>query len=273
MKKLGLTIAVAIGLVTANAEAADMRMPVKAPPPVAAAVWSWTGFYIGVNGGYSWGRASNSATFVTAPGGVVIVPPAGSLVGNAVDLKGGLVGGQIGYNWQISSWLIGLEGDGQWSWERGSSSFLCVGAGTCVPGLVVAAPGAFATTGTISQKIEAFGTFRGRVGWLVTPEVLLYGTGGLAVGSVRSALSLASFTAVGLPVGVASTSSTTRVGWTAGGGIEGMFARNWSAKLEYLYMDLGSVNNSLALIPPGVGINVRSRVTDNILRAGINYHF
>jgi len=274
MKRFALTIAAAIGFVSVNAHAADLRMPVKAPPPVAAAVWSWTGFYIGVNGGYSWGRSRSDAAFTTGTG-VVIVPPAGSILGNGFDLTGGLAGGQIGYNWQMSNWLIGLEGDGQWASERGSTSFLCAApvVGACLPGLTVVPPGATGTAGTISQKIEAFGTFRGRVGWLVTPEVLLYGTGGLAVGSVRTSLGLAGFTTAGAPIAITAANSTTRVGWTAGAGIEGMFARNWSAKLEYLYMDLGSFNNSLALAAPGLAINARSRVTDNILRAGINYHF
>ena len=108
MNKIILTIATAITLAAANADAADLRMPVKAPPPVAAAGWSWTGFYIGVNGGYSWGRSRSDAAFTTATG-VVIVPPAGSVLGNGFDLTGGLVGGQIGYNWQMSNWLIGLE--------------------------------------------------------------------------------------------------------------------------------------------------------------------
>src|SRR5947209_1451508 len=275
MKKLALTFATVIGLVSATAHAADMRMPMKAPPPVAAAAWSWTGFYIGANGGYSWGRSRNDATFATAPGGVVIVPGPGSTVGSGFDLTGGLAGGQIGYNWQMSNWLIGLEGDGQWASERGSTTFLCAAPvlGACLPGLTFIPPGATGTTGTLSQKIDAFGTFRGRLGWLVTPEVLLYGTGGLAVGDVRTSLSLSGFTAAGLPIAIATASSTTRVGWTAGAGIEGMFARNWSAKLEYLYMDLGSVNTALSLTPPGIALNTRSRVTDNILRAGINYHF
>src|SRR5262249_4917567 len=81
MKKFALTIAAAITLAAANADAADLRMPVKAPPPVAAAVWSWTGFYIGVNGGYSWGRSRNDASFITTATGAVIVPPAGSVLG------------------------------------------------------------------------------------------------------------------------------------------------------------------------------------------------
>jgi len=275
MKKLVLTIAAAITFAAASAQAADMRMPLKAPPPVAAVVWNWTGFYIGVNGGYSWGRSRSDAAFVTAPGGVAIAAPAGSVLGSGFDLNGGLVGGQIGYNWQMANWLIGLEGDGQWASERGSTSFLCASPvlGACLPGLTFVPAGATGTVGTFSQNIEAFGTFRGRVGWLVAPQFMFYGTGGLAVGSVRTTLGLSGFTPAGVPVAVSAAGSTTRVGWTVGAGIEGMFAQHWSAKLEYLYMDLGSLNNSIALAPAGIAINTRSRVTDNIFRAGVNYHF
>jgi outer membrane immunogenic protein len=271
MKRMFFPIAAAIGLITSSAYAADMRMPMKAPPLVAAPIWTWTGFYIGVNGGYSWGRSRNDGGFVTAPGGVPIA--AGT---TSFNLNGGLAGGQIGYNWQMSNWLIGLEGDGQWASERGRSTVLCAATavgGPCLPGLTFLPPGATGTVGTISQKIDAFGTFRGRLGWLVTPEVLLYGTGGLAVGDVRTSLALAGFNANGAAVAIAATGSTTRVGWTAGAGIEGMFARNWSAKLEYLYMDLGRFNNTVTLTPPGIALNGSSRVTDNILRAGVNYHF
>jgi outer membrane immunogenic protein len=274
MKRAIFIVATAVGLVAANAYAADLRMPV--PPPVAAAVSSWTGFYIGVNGGYSWGRSRNDGAFLTSPAGLPIVVGAGSVLSNSFDLNGGVAGGQIGYNWQMSNWLVGLEGDGQWASERGRSTFLCAATlvgGACLPGFTFLPGGATGTVGTISQKIDAFGTFRGRVGLLITPEVLLYGTGGLAAGDVRTRLTLAGFTAPGVPVRVAASGSTTRAGWTAGAGIEGLIARNWSAKLEYLYMDLGTFNNTVTLAPPGLTLNVRSKVTDNILRAGVNYHF
>src|SRR5579871_3819267 len=172
-----LLVAVAATSLAAPALAADLRMPVKAPPPMIAPVATWTGFYIGANAGYSWGRARTDAVSVAVPGVAAIgVPGTGSL-----NLNGGVAGGQIGYNWQFSNWVWGLEGDGQWSGQRGSSTVIC--GATCTG---TAAAG-FAAT--FSQKIDAFGTFRGRVGFLATPDILLYGTGGLAVASFRSSVS------------------------------------------------------------------------------------
>src|SRR5204863_6867754 len=92
------TVVATVFAATAPASAADMRMPIKAPPPVAAMITNWTGFYIGINGGYSWGRSRDDGSFVTAPGGVLIVAPAGSVLGNTLNLNGGLIGGQVGYN-------------------------------------------------------------------------------------------------------------------------------------------------------------------------------
>src|SRR5262249_38946399 len=119
-------------------------------------------------------------------------------------------------------------------------------------------------------------TFRGRLGFTVTPTVLLYVTGGGAWGEVKTDLGLASVTAAGVPVAAIGSGSTDRFGWTFGGGIEAMFAPRWSAKFEYLYMDLGTISNSVVLPTAAglaVGANVSSRVTDNIIRGGINYHF
>jgi outer membrane immunogenic protein len=257
MKKIAVIAAVAT-MVSAPALAADLRMPVKAPPPVVAPVATWTGFYIGLNGGYSWGRARTDSLAVAVPGAVIAVPGAGS-----TNLNGGVFGGQIGYNWQVSNWVWGLEGDGQWSNERSTNTVFCGAQCTGTPAAGFAA--------SFSQRIDAFGTARGRVGWLITPDVMFYGTGGLAVASFKSTFS-ALAAVPPLAVGFGSSVSTTRVGWTAGGGIEGMFAPHWSAKLEYLYAGYGRFNNTLAVAGP-VAVSGSTRLSDNILRAGINYHF
>ncbi len=256
MKRL-LLVAAAV-LIAAPAFGADMRMPVKAPPPMAP-VATWTGFYIGVNGGYSWGRAHTDTVSVAVPGfGAVAVP-----VSDTADLNGGLIGGQIGYNWQINNWVWGLEGDGQWADERRTDTIICGVACTGTPAAAFAA--------SFTQKIDAFGTFRGRVGILATPDILFYATGGLAVAEFKTAFS-ATAAAAGLAAGVAASTSTTRAGWTVGAGAEGMFASHWSAKLEYLYADYGRFNNNL-VFPGAVTIGTRTHVSDNIIRAGVNYHF
>jgi outer membrane immunogenic protein len=258
----------AIAMIT-SASAADL--PIKSPPmaPVMAPIWNWNGFYIGVNGGYSWGRTNRDLNFYNPLNNVVLATGSGA----GRDMNGGLFGGQIGYNWQTSNWVFGIETDAQWTGQKGSTNVLCPVAG-CFPTAVV--PGAGGVSASLTDKLEWFGTFRGRLGVAVVPSVLLYATGGAAYGSLKSELGLAGFTAAGVPVVAAASTSSSKLGWTVGGGIEAMFAPNWSGKLEYLYMDLGSISNSVVLPTAGgfpLGANVTTRMTDNIFRAGINYHF
>jgi outer membrane immunogenic protein len=253
---------------------------------VAAPIWDWTGFYVGANGGYSWGRSRTVVDyFNTATGVLIVPPPAGSVTSANFKLDGPIAGGQIGYNWQHGAWVFGFEADAQWSGEKGSSSFLCAGGvaavpggpvipGACLPGLTFLPPGVVGTTLTLNQELEWFGTFRGRVGWLVSPSFLAYVTGGLAFGSVETSGVLAGVTPAGAVVAAAFSNDKTNVGWTVGGGIEAHFGGNWTGKIEYLYMDLGRFNTSVALAPPTtIGANISSRITDHILRVGINYHF
>ena len=137
-------------------------------------------------------------------------------------------------------------------------------------------PGVTGTGAVVDQKLEWFGTFRGRGGFLFSPTMLLYATGGLAYGSLKTDITLGGFTPAGVPVFAAVSGSNTRVGWTIGGGGEWKFSPNWSAKLEYLYMDIGRTSNTAFLTTgpgTGVGVNLTSRVTDNIFRGGINYQF
>jgi outer membrane immunogenic protein len=244
---------------------------------MAPEVLNWTGFYIGANGGYSWGRSQSTASFFNTATGAPIAAPAGSVTGNDFNITGGVAGGQVGYNWQASNFVLGLEADLQWSGERGNSLFSCAATpligGVCVPGATFLPPGAAGTGVAIDQRLDWFGTVRGRGGLLVTPSVLAYVTGGLAYGSVRTDASLASFTAAGLATSGTSSSRQTHAGWTVGGGIEALFGSNWSGKLEYLYMDLGTFNSAIALATPPIGVTTSSRFTDNVFRAGINYHF
>lgn len=257
-----------------SANAADL--PLKAPPMPVAAAWNWTGFYIGGNGGYSWGRSDTTVGFVNAAG-VPIVPPAGSITGLKMDLNGAVAGGQIGANWQTGSWVLGLEADAQWSGQKGNGAFLCAIAGgavpgACLPGLTFVPAGATGTTLALAQKLEWFGTARARAGVLVTPEILAYVTGGATFGSVKTSGTLSSFTPNGIVIAAALSGSDTNVGWTVGGGIEAHLGGNWTGKIEYMYMDLGTFTNT-ATVPTVIGANISSRVTDNIVRAGINYHF
>jgi len=215
------------------ANAADLqKAPVytKAPPPVE--VFNWTGFYVGVNVGYSAGAGRVNG-----------------LAGSS-DLTGIIGGGQIGYNWQAmgSPWIFGIEVDGQGSGEKDSAT-----ATTVIPGAGV-------ITATLTESLPWFVTLRGRIGYAVTPMMMIYATGGAAWIDHRF-----EFTATGLGT---LSSEDSRLGWTAGAGIEGAINRNWSWKVEYLHLDTGSYNtNILGVLPATV------RVTDEIGRFGINYRF
>jgi outer membrane immunogenic protein len=264
MKRMLIGIAAVISLFATSAFAADlpMRTYTKAPAYVEP-VYNWTGFYIGGNVGYSWGRSSDTSTLTNAAGTVLLTST------DRTDLNGIVGGGQIGYNWQMQNWLWGLEADIQGTDEKGSRTFTCP-LGICLaPGFL--APNGGTVPATLSQKIDWFGTVRGRAGVLVTPTVLLYGTGGLAYGEVKSS------EAIGLVPSLFSTTAT-HVGWTVGAGIEGAIGGNWTAKLEYLYIDLGRASGSFlttsAAFAGGViTSNFSSRITDNVLRVGVNYRF
>ncbi|MCK1396944.1 porin family protein [Bradyrhizobium sp. 4] len=281
MKRIVIGMAAAMSLFATGALAADLaaRPYVKAPVMVDP-VWSWTGFYVGANGGYSWGRSRTDVSYFNSATGAAIVPPAGSITNASFDMNGGIAGGQAGYNWQSANWVYGIEGDLQWSGEKGRAGYSCVIAtlagGACLPGLTFAPAGlGTATTLTVDQHLQWFGTVRGRVGILATPKVLFYGTGGLAFGEIKTTGTMTGFTPAGVAIASVGSNSTTRAGWTAGVGVEGKITQNWSAKLEYLYMDLGTFSSGPFTLAPlsTVSANVSSRFTDHILRAGINYQF
>jgi outer membrane immunogenic protein len=121
-------------------------------------------------------------------------------------------------------------------------------------------------------KLSWFGTVRGRLGVTVTPDLLLYGTGGLAYGHVDAS---ANFVAPLVGLATPASVSETKAGWTAGAGAEWMFARNWSAKLEYLYVDLGSESaiGNFTPVDPVNKVGYTWRFRENITRVGVNYHF
>jgi outer membrane immunogenic protein len=271
MKRILIASAAIASLLTTNALAADLapRPYVKAPVIVDPG-YNWTGFYVGINGGYSWGRADTT---------VQPVALLGAFPNIRHNVDGALAGGQIGYNWQVDrKWLFGLEADAQWTDERGrSNTFL---GSVRVP---VGDNALVLSANTLrSTELPWFATFRGRAGALVDPSLLLYVTGGLAVGEVKfSQQSVASVQLFGpgvnsnTPIGAAAVAvgpllsgSSTRVGWTVGAGLEKKFSPNWSAKAEYLYMDLGSQTYF-----GGTGDEVRVRFHDHIARVGINYQF
>jgi outer membrane immunogenic protein len=295
MKRLLIGIAAVAFLVAPGAFAADL--PVKAPiytkaPVYVDPVYDWTGFYVGGNVGYSWGN-SNSTQTLTDPGTGTVLNSAAT----KFHMDGVIGGGQLGYNWQRDKWVFGLEADIQASGQAGNGSAVCAGGTATVLNSLCAlghigdttpfnVP-AFPVTGTLAESLDWFGTVRGRIGVLADPKVLLYATGGLAYGEVGASNTVGGFNITGpqgvngstiTPFAAGSSNSSLRVGWTVGAGVEGVIGGNWTAKLEYLYIDLGNVSGSFAtpLIAPSGAFatsSYSSHITDNILRVGINYKF
>jgi len=190
MKNILLASVAILALGTASASAADIaRRPMPMKAPAYAPIYNWTGAYIGINGGGGWGRSDYSAPF-----------PTGSF-----NTSGGLVGGTLGYNWQMGQLVFGVEGDIDWSNIRGSTP--CAGT-------------------TCETRNDWLGTARGRLGYAFG-RFLPYVTGGAAFGNVKTNIA-----------GIGSASDT-KAGWTLGGGLEYGLAGPWSIKAEYLYVDLG----------------------------------
>ena len=241
-------------------------MMFKAP---SRSAWTWAGFYVGGTIGYGWGK-SNTDTAFSDP------VSAGQLFATSESrkLEGAIGGAQGGYNWVAGNILAGVEADLNYSGQRARMRAGCPGE-VCNPALVgiVGDPSVLAISEQ-GQKLEWFATLRGRLGATVTPDALAYVTGGLAVGEVMTAGTVFGFDGDGNPVNTIVSSHNTKAGWTVGGGIEGRLAGNWTAKLEYLYLDLGSVSTvPTPAANSTVAVAFNSRVTDNIVRAGINYKF
>jgi outer membrane immunogenic protein len=244
MKKLLLS---AVGLVTlglaGSAAAADLaaRPYTKAPPMMAAAMYDWSGFYIGANGG--WGTSHNCSDSVL-----------GTLTfsDGCHDATGGVAGGQVGYRWQTGAFVFGLEAQGDWANLRGSN---------------VAAPNfpGFAN----NSKIDAFGLFTGQVGYAWN-NALLYAKGGAAVVDDRfDVTSVIGNTLAGV------SGTQTRWGATAGAGVEVGFAPNWSAAVEYDHVFRQETRTDFTSPPAGGAFfgtkNIRQDV--NMVTARVNYRW
>jgi opacity protein-like surface antigen len=227
---------------------------------LAPMAWGWTGYYLGLNVGYGGGKSRTDALFDDTLGGGVASATGSSFALNSVPW-----GAQTGYNWQFGSWLAGVEGDVQSTGKRGNSSFACPGT--------ICNPNGPEGVG-FDQTLEWFVTLRGRIGATVTPDAIVYVTGGAAVGEFYTAGNVAAFDSNGVPATSAFSSISIKPGWTVGAGIEGHIAGNWTGKIEYLYVDFGSISASSNNQQNITLVNTfNSRITENVVRVGVNYKF
>ncbi|MFG1377117.1 outer membrane protein [Xanthobacter autotrophicus] len=255
-KALLATTILAAMIVAGSVQAADLatKMPVKAAP--VAPAFSWTGFYIGAQGGYAWAQNDFSNTH--------------DLYNTYADdasysLDGGLVGGVIGFNYQIKNIVLGVEADANWADLTGSGSIIRPGqydplASTCI-----------VSNNPCSSKIDALGTITARLG-VAFDRVLVYAKGGAAWATTSHTASNTDFEYA--PASYSATTDSTRWGWTLGAGLEWAFFNNWSAKVEYNYIDLGSTDVTFNFVPnytPAYTSTVDQTI--NLVKAGINYRF
>jgi outer membrane immunogenic protein len=239
MKKL-LLITTGLVALGSAAQAADLaaRPYTKAPPMVAAAIYDWSGFYIGVNGGGAW---SHNTWDLTSFNGVAATGAEGSH-----DASGGTIGGQIGYRWQTGPVVFGIEAQGNWADLSGSN----------VSNLF--APDRNRT------KIDAFGLFTGQIGYAFN-NVLLYAKGGAAVTDSKYEV------ISGTTGGVLASTSNTRWGGVVGAGVEYGFAPNWSLGFEYDHMFMDRQNVTFI----GAGFTQTDSIKQDVdlFTARLNYKF
>ncbi|WPP06252.1 outer membrane beta-barrel protein [Methylocella tundrae] len=267
---------------TGAAFAADL--PMQAPPPAVSPPPAWTGLYMGLNAGYEWAanksvNTTASPYFAAPTWSTELALSTGLASGSAPVNSSGFIGGfQVGYNYQLAtSFVVGLEADIQGvTGSSSTGSFSGSGVPAGFPDETIV------STVQSTNKLDYLGTVRARLGYLVTPTLLIYGDGGLAYGEVQTGTNIFQANQPFDPAfGSFGVHTKTQVGWAVGGGLEWMFLPNWSVKAEYLYYNLGSVSNALsplAFAPGGdllysSGPLSTARFNGNIVRAGINYHF
>jgi outer membrane immunogenic protein len=226
MKRLLLAgVGVAIAMTAALGADAPPRRQLPLPRTVSyVPFFTWNGAYVGINAGYGFGSSQWTDTVT-------------QISTNKFGTSGGVVGGTLGYNLQLSSVVVGLEGDIDWSGIKGSTTVNCIT--------------------TCETRNTWLGTARGRIGYAFE-RFLPYFTAGAAFGEVKG--SVAGF----------GSFAQTKVGWTAGAGLEYAFTDNWTTKLEYLYVDLGKANCNAAC-SGGDPFDVTFKTS--IVRGGVNYKF
>jgi len=266
-----------------SALGADLSAPVYKAPVAAPAPFSWTGFYVGGEVG---GKGADTTWNTTA--NVDLAHP-----GETVDASspqnfnpaGVRAGGYAGYNWQFApQWVTGIEGDAAWANKTvtaaGVPGCALPVANSCVAGAgLVASPGPGVDTSSVTMGWDA--SLRARLGFLVMPQVLLYGTGGVAWQELKASATCQHSAPDPLCLAVAgnpfstATNSTVRTGWTVGGGVEAVVYGNWLMRGEYRFADFGTWNNTFDLSVPGASNIVHSdlKAVTHTATVGLAYKF
>jgi outer membrane immunogenic protein len=287
MKKLAIAAVAGSALFTGIATAGAADMAVKALPMALPPAFSWTGFYIGANAGGAWTPNSGGSDFGPLFPPFIVLPPAVAIptvIPGQLDVLAGsgrrsgfIGGGQIGYNWQVNQFVLGVEADAVGTGLNGSTA----SASRTIGAPIFAVP----VTQTVTVDfghIEWMASFRGRAGFAVD-RALFYVSGGAAVAEFGgSTTTLVNGPGINIPAGSFSASnggSTTRWGWTVGGGIEWAFSQNWSVAGEYRHTDFGNrdttfdIPSGLLAAPVFATGTSSSRLTVDQATARLNYRF
>jgi outer membrane immunogenic protein len=244
MRKLSLLSAIISAMSAlagvAPVGAADLGPAYKTP--LIAPAFNWNGFYAGVNLGGAWASDTVVQSNLARP-----------FSNTKVTSSGVVGGGQLGFNWvAMPNWLLGIEADVSAADLNGSAIYN--------------------NRAQFNEKVDAFGTVRGRLGY-VANNWLFYGTGGFAWSDDTFTRTQVLTVAGSPPLGDVRTNSPTRTGWAAGGGIEYGFARNWTARIEYLHLDLSDQTFSFTASSNVFRSIDEGRLTIDTVRVGVSYLF
>ncbi len=251
-----------VGAIALASSALAAEPPPAPPPPPPVPIFTWTGVYVGGQIGYAWTSGNNQFT------GFDPFFNTGTFLSTSIGgTPNGVIGGaNVGYNYQINQWVLGLEGDvNGLSLSNTSAAFFPDG-----------------TTLTAHTNADVQGSIRGKVGidlggiLPVWDRALIYATGGVAFGGFNTTVSLANTGLLngGFPFFGSGNVSTTRVGWTVGGGVQYAVTNNWSIFAEYRYSNWGSIReNNFALLPAGAFFNGNRTINQNQVQVGFDYKF
>lgn len=273
MSKLVSSLSAALFLHAGTALSADLPSRSAMPPTAAPPAFTWTGFYVGANAGYSWNESrtrygyslANTADFAEFSAAALVPQQLGR------DSDGFVGGGQLGYNYQIGQFVLGVEADLAHLDARQRTSYTTTVSDAFGTATV--------STGTRSN-LDWLGTVRGRAG-VAFDRILVFATGGLSYGRTTDQTTITSSgfdDDGGFGGSWSGRQNGTRAGWTVGGGVEYALTQNVTLKAEYLYYDLGSTKHSVtgfSYDPDDefLGANARREVKGSVVRAGLNWKF
>lgn len=273
LRKILCCTAASAALMAGSAQAADLPRRAEAPvaPIYAAPIFTWTGFYVGLNAGGAWRDGGRSLT----PGGTFLNPAVypganvGFLGGGNGDDDTRFTGGaQLGYNWQMGQLVLGIEADFNWINGNGNQSY------TTILPVAAVTPGPNYVTVNHGRSSNFWGTVRPRVGWAMD-RMLIYATGGLAYADSSNSGSIVLTNGVGQTIGAfTATNDSDNFGWTLGAGVEYAVTNNWTIKAEYLYVDLNRKTRTYVdPVNPGYYFTGTTGDRFHVVRAGVNFKF